>query len=123
MGEGRLHGTLVQLYDDGHQTIFLRHGIADFDAALSPPRDDPLGPDAGAITVFQKHRSWIRRKLPKAELRKGIRMKEFPVGNSKQEINYRKWCLGNCLFLNPLNDLGNYSVAANDILTTPLDGR
>ena len=117
-GRGRLWYAKA-LYDDGHRTVFLRHAFADLDAALSAPRDDPLGPDTGARKGFQKHRDGIRRHLPKAELRKGTRMKEFSLGETEQEVRYRKWCLANCLFLNPLNDLGNHSVAAHDVLTTP----
>jgi tetratricopeptide (TPR) repeat protein len=117
-GRGRLWYAKA-LYDDGHRTVFLRHAFADLDAALSAPRDDSLGPDSGARKGFQKHRDGIRRHLPKAELRKGTRMKEFSLGETEQEVRYRKWCLANCLFLNPLNDLGNHSVAAHDVLTTP----
>jgi tetratricopeptide (TPR) repeat protein len=116
-GRGRLWYAKA-LYDDGHRTVFLRHAFADLDAALSA-RNDPVGPDAGARKGFQKHRDSIRKRLPKAELGKGTRMKEFSLGESEQEVRYRKWCLGNCLFLNPLNDLGNHSVAAHDVLTTP----
>jgi tetratricopeptide (TPR) repeat protein len=117
-GRGRLWYAKA-LYDNGHQTVFLRYAIADFDAALSAPRDGPLGPDISARKGFQKHRDSIRKHLSKAELCKGTRMDEFSLGESEQEIRYRKWCLGNCLFLNPLNDLGHHSVAAHDILTTP----
>lgn len=107
------------MYDEGHRTVFFRHAHADFDTALSIPRDDPCGPDPAARKGFQKHRDGIRKYLPKAELRKGTRMQEFPIGNTEQEVRYRKWCLANCLFLNPLNDLGQHTVAAHDILTTP----
>jgi hypothetical protein len=46
-------------------------------------------------------------------------MEEFPLGHSEDEIRYRRWCLRNRLFLNPLNDLGPYSIASHDVLTTP----
>ena len=117
-GRGRLWYAKA-LYDNGHQTVFLRHAVADLDAALTSPHDDSLGPDASARKGFQKHRDAIKKQLPKVELRKGARMKEFSVGESEQEVRYRNWCLGNRLFLNPLNDLGRHSVAARDILTTP----
>jgi hypothetical protein len=32
----------------------------------------------------------------------------------KEERDYRHWCLVNCLYLNPLNDLGPYTVATID---------
>ena len=45
---------------------------------------------------------------------------------STNENKYRDWCLQNKLFLNPLNDLGNYQIASYDplslpSLTTPID--
>jgi len=41
------------------------------------------------------------------------------MGRQKNEREYRTWCLKYKLFLNPLNDLGEYSVAARDVLTVP----
>ena len=32
----------------------------------------------------------------------------------EEERDYRHWCLVNCLYLNPLNDLGPYTVSATD---------
>jgi len=49
----------------------------------------------------------------------GRKMKDHPLGDSKAESAYRKWCLNHRLFLNPLNDLGPYSIASHDVLTTP----
>ncbi len=46
-------------------------------------------------------------------------MHKFSLGKSKKEIAYRKWCLNNKLFINPLNDLGPYPIAATDVLHTP----
>ena len=33
---------------------------------------------------------------------------------TEEERDYRRWCLVNCLYLNPLNDLGPYTVATTD---------
>ena len=33
---------------------------------------------------------------------------------TEEERGYRQWCLANCLYLNPLNDLGPYPVATTD---------
>lgn len=37
----------------------------------------------------------------------------------KNEVDYRKWCAENRLFINPLNDVLTKSVVANDFLFTP----
>ncbi|MDB5137145.1 MAG: hypothetical protein JWP37_3748 [Mucilaginibacter sp.] len=34
-------------------------------------------------------------------------------------LNYRKWCLKHQLYTNPLNDLGNYTIADHDVLHLP----
>ena len=41
------------------------------------------------------------------------------LGRSERERQYRKWCLEHRLFLNPLNDLGKYSIGARDRMALP----
>jgi hypothetical protein len=41
------------------------------------------------------------------------------MGKSPEERRCRRWCLQNTLFINPLNDLGPLSIAAQDVLTLP----
>ena len=107
------------LYDDGHQPIFLRHAHAGLKAALSTDPDEIHGVDHWARDAFTKNFEWLESTLVPEYLGQGTKMEEFPLGDSKQEVSYRKWCLSNRLFLNPLNDLGPHSVAAHDVLATP----
>ncbi len=46
-------------------------------------------------------------------------MDSHSLGRGERERRYRRWCLDNTLFLNPLNDLGSHSIAARDVLSTP----
>ncbi len=46
-------------------------------------------------------------------------LNNFSFGETQQEINYRKWCLKHRLFLNPLNDVGNFRLSARDPLLLP----
>jgi len=39
---------------------------------------------------------------------------EQDTAATEEERGYRNWCLVNCLYLNPLNDLGPYTIAATD---------
>jgi hypothetical protein len=48
-----------------------------------------------------------------------VQLDGYSLGRSKAEQEYRKWALYQRLFLNPLNDLGNHSIAANDVLSLP----
>lgn len=107
------------LYDDGHQPIFLRHAHAGLRTALSSDSDDVYGVDPWARDGFGKKVTWLESTLVPDYLSLGTQMEDFPLGDSEDEIRYRRWCLHHRLFLNPLNDLGLYSIAAHDVLTTP----
>ncbi|MCK4796097.1 MAG: hypothetical protein KAT05_01880, partial [Spirochaetes bacterium] len=48
-----------------------------------------------------------------------LKLNDFSLGESEEEKQYRQWCLKNHLFLNPVNDLGNYNIAAHDVLHLP----
>ena len=41
---------------------------------------------------------------------------EYPLGETGEERSYRSWVLDNCLFLDPLNDLGRFTTAADQLL-------
>ena len=107
------------LYDTGQQPIFLRHAHAGVRTALSSKPDDVCGVDHWARDVFNEKLAWLEATLVPEFLSQGTQMDEFPLGDSENEIGYRRWCLRARLFLNPLNDLGPYSIAARDVLTTP----
>lgn len=115
---GLLHYSKA-LYDDGHQPILLRHAYVGFRIALKIAEDDPYEVDPIAKDAFGRQIQWIESVIRPEYLSQGTGMDEFPLGDSEEETKYRRWCLQNRLFLNPLNDLGPYSVAAHDVLTTP----
>lgn len=104
------------LYDKGHAAIFLKHAHADLKNALLPSSSFPY---EDARKGFNKCREWIESVLSREYLNTELDMYTFSFGASEQEIRYRRWCLENRLFLNPLNDLGLYPISARDILTTP----
>lgn len=101
------------LYDPGHGVVFLRVAHK----ALVDATAQPL--EGNALASFRATRERIEKafhgKPPAGE----PRFREYSLGRSKAEQEYRRMCLRRRLFLNPLNDLGQYSVAARDILTTP----
>ena len=107
------------LYDTGQQPIFLRHAHAGLRTALSSKPDDVCGVDQWARDIFKEKLAWLEATLMPEFLSQGTQMDDFPLGDSEDEIKYRRWCLRRRLFLNPLNDLGPYSIAARDVLTTP----
>lgn len=104
------------LYDEGHELIFLRFSHADLATASSG--GSYVSPDAQER--FQKYKSQLESVLGGPDERCKIpNLHGFELGDSPEERQYRRWCLENRLFLNPLNDSGAYPIAAQDVLHMP----
>lgn len=101
------------LYDQGHQALFLKEAHKDFSSALQ----FELYPEAAKS--FQELKSRIETLFQLDSLEEEIDLNEFSLGDSTEEISYRSWCINQALFINPLNDLGAYSIAATDVLHLP----
>jgi tetratricopeptide (TPR) repeat protein len=101
------------LYDKGHAIAMAREAWRDLEPS------DLLGLEPGAGHYFASTRSEIEAALPLDALTQTINFDNFPLGSTDAEIAYRRWCLTNRLFLNPLNDIGPCAIAARDILTSP----
>lgn len=109
----------TSLYDAGHQSVFL---LAAHDAALAATQNEAIYDSEYPPTVrgaFDKLAKDIAARAPLDSIRSQQNLDGFPLGRSGKERGYRRWCLRERLFLNPLNDLGENSVAATDILTLP----
>ncbi len=107
------------LYDPGHQRLFLRFAHQALSAALSAEAEYEGPGYAGAKTFFQNLRDRIASAADIEKISRGIDLEGHALGASEKERLYRRWCLQNSLFLNPLNDLGSYPIAARDILMLP----
>ncbi|MBI3468766.1 MAG: hypothetical protein HY000_37660 [Planctomycetes bacterium] len=101
------------LYDPGHTRVFLQQAYRDLAHAVS------LGVDDSAAPVFERCRAEIEAALPIEWLQQATEMERFSLGESTEERSYRRFCLDAQLFLNPLNDLGAFPIAAHDCFTTP----
>ena len=101
------------LHDQGHQSLFLKEAYKDFSSALR----FTLYPEAEKS--FRELMSSIETSLQSSFLQEEIDLNDFPCGDSEEEIAYRKWCINQTLFINPLNDLGAYSIASTDVLHLP----
>lgn len=101
------------LYDKGHKAVFLHFAYHLLKYSLE------FQLEFGADTGFQKYISIIQQQVSNEYLNKKIDFDSFSLGDTNKEIQYRKWCLQNCLYLNPLNDMGPYPIAARDVLHIP----
>lgn len=101
------------LYDPGHATVFLKFALNDLNHSLETQTDDP-----GAKVIYKGKRDDILSRSPKLATEE-FNLSDFSLGEKDDEIQYRKWSLKNRLFLNPLNDLGEFPIAATDIFSLP----
>lgn len=100
------------LYDKNQAILFFKYAYNDLNDALK------LGPYKEARIAFENCKEGIELFL-KSDTQLQNNVNEFSLGDSEIEISYRKWCLENRLFLNPINDLGIFPIAACDVLTIP----
>ena len=106
------------LYDGGHQNIFLMQALENFRQALSP-RSVWDGEYLTAYEKFQTRANQIKVFLEHNFDESHFEPYNWPLGTSKNEQKFRKWRLENRLFLNPLNDLDAWPIAAHDVFHLP----
>lgn len=99
-------------YDPGHRAMLLSQARDDFANATKYPLE------GNALEVFLQ----IVRDLDKRGFKRGLKrfdLNGFELGSSAEERRFQTWALKERLFINTLNDLGPFPVAANDVLQLP----
>ncbi|HWH84723.1 MAG TPA: LA2681 family HEPN domain-containing protein [Burkholderiaceae bacterium] len=117
-GRGLMHYAQA-LYDPGHAAVFAFEAHKDLAEALQHIDEHPELGDPGLRTYFADAAQGIERHFDLDRIAADYRPDQFELGDGEDERRYRKWCLRETLFLNPLNDLGPNSIAARDVLTLP----
>ncbi|UII55670.1 hypothetical protein LS684_18905 [Cytobacillus spongiae] len=101
-------------YDKGHQSVFANESYQLLKEVLEFENIEEYA---------YKHYEGLVAKLeqfyPIEFLEEPYEFEEYSLGDSEEEVGYRKWCLENTFFLNTLNDAFPYSVSATDILHLP----
>lgn len=107
------------LYDYGHGGVMVAHAFDELKGAISKDAlwDSGLYPEAEEY--FRENYLSAQKHLERIEYRFDYDLNQWPVGDSKAEVEYRTWCLDNNLFLSPLNDVTKLSVSAQDVLHLP----
>lgn len=112
-------GYIKELFHDHeHKIIYLVFAHHYSTAALQPEAFYD-GEQEEAKDAFFRVTQHIESVLDLDLVHQNLNLDEHTLGNTDAEIDYRQWCLKNFLFLNPLNDLGAYAIAAQDVLTLP----
>lgn len=113
LGFGLFHYAQI-LYDDGHKAYFLKESYLKLKNAI---QSDDIYPEAKSS--FKNIISFIEEKVDINFLNTPNNFKKYSLGNTVEEIKYRKWCVENGLFINPLNDIYKESIVAQDVLSLP----
>lgn len=107
------------LYDPGHQSVLALHAHRDLTDAVE---QIPSFPDLGDVRLapqFASHAGQIASHFDLEAVRTRHDSDGWSLGETPEEQSYRRWCLQQVLFLNPLNDVERKPVAAQDILGLP----
>ena len=103
-------------YDSGQSKVFLQYAHADIATAVS--EGGYVEPEAKE--GFEPYAEQLESLLENIKGRYSIpNLYELDLGETDEEQSYRRWCLTKRLFLNPMNDLGAYPIAAHDVIHTP----
>ena len=107
------------LYDKGHEVCLLAAARTIFDAALSTDALWESGDRDTFAPSLADRRDSIQAHLVDVAYDEDFDFNQFTLGATEEERSYRRWCLRERLFLNPLNDQFTESVAAADVLHLP----
>jgi tetratricopeptide (TPR) repeat protein len=105
--------------DDRNRAILALHGLDSLKAATSKHALFDSGDERSLRAQFAGQVAEFTGALNVDAVRAMQRLNHGNSGTSKQERQYRRWCLEHRLFLSPLNDLGPHLAAASDDLVLP----
>ena len=104
------------LEDPGERALFWWVAHKEASAALAPTASYTHVRDEATRKLTEVLKEWIQSALDMKRIAAdGVDpLAEQDTAATEEERGYRNWCLVNCLYLNPLNDLGPYTIAATD---------
>lgn len=114
-----LIGLARMIYDEGQKPFLLAAARDRFDAALDENASWESGDRESIAPGLKAQRERIDKMLSQGDYDKEFDRNRWSLGTTKDERAYRRWCLHERLFLNPLNEAYTDSVAATDVLHLP----
>ena len=112
-------------YDDGHKEYFIKFAYKNFKEAILVI-DNYLEENNLDQEYYQNIKEnviskikWYEEEFSNDDLEDIEYFLNYKTNFSKNENEYRKWCLSNKLFLNSINDLGSYGISTHDPLNLP----
>lgn len=113
LGFGLAHYAKI-LFDEGHRFLFCQYAYKYLHEASVSKHVYAEGKQA-----FLEMAKGIEERYGIDNLGIEQDLKNFSLGRSSKEKDYREWCIDNALFLNPLNDFIYDNIVAHDCLFLP----
>ena len=107
------------LYDPGHTLLLLAAARSSFDDALHDGALWESGDRESATPRMIEQRTQVAAFLARVGYDQDSDPTRWSLGSTNEERQYRRWCLQERLFLNPLNEAYTDAVAATDVLHLP----
>ena len=107
------------VYDRGHEIWLLSLARSLLDSALHESAYWESGDRDLFAPALSEERDRIQAYLTEAGLDESFDLNQWGLGATQEEREYRRWCLQERLFLNPLNDAYTDTVSATDVLHLP----
>ena len=107
------------LHDGGHRGCLWSEAKTGFDRALDERAFWDSGSQPDVAEAFRTRRDYLSEVVQPDWAISSFAQGEENLGLTYEEKSYRKWRLGERLFLNPLNDLGPWPLAARDVYHLP----
>lgn len=113
LGFGLFHYAKV-LYDEGHRYVFCKFA---YHFLLQGAAADDVYPSAKK--GFLETAKILTDRYGHDNLVSEMDLNSFSLGDTEPEQEYRRWCMEENLFLNPLNDFVRASIVSNDCFFLP----
>ncbi|NRB38354.1 MAG: hypothetical protein HRU20_07775 [Pseudomonadales bacterium] len=109
----------VSLYDQGHAYVINGFAKSSLHNAVAKGSLWDSGPYPEAEAQFKQYISLIDDYYDGGADSNKAEQDRFDDELSEEELIYRRWCLDKKLYLSPLNDVCNFSVAGHDVIHLP----
>lgn len=107
------------LYDCSHTGILTAYAKDELNKAISEDALWDSGLHPAAKEQFTQYHDQSIKHLGSIEYDFEFDLDQWPLGQSEDETDYRRWCLNQQLFLSPLNDAMTLTAAAQDVIHLP----
>ena len=109
----------LSTHDLGHQNVLMAHVLSLLNQTMNKKAFWESGDRDIFVSQIEERRTWIKKSLNAAGYDPTLDLNDFDLGDTEEEQQYRKWCLNERLFINPMNESLTENLAARDVFHLP----